>query len=591
MFKVFRGRSVAWVVLVLASAGTLAVLAALQYRWINEVSEADRERIQVGLETAVGQFLQDYYTELVRVCLEFRSDPRLRGPNEWDFYVEHYDDWMHTARHPQLVDNLYIWEADHNGKPRLVHLNQSSMRLEPVAWPPVMQPLESRFEASVRQEQRDNRRNAGLFAWTIDERIPALLRPLVQFSPSIGGQGSPIARIVGYVIVGLNREYLRHNFLPELVAQHFAERGGLAYRVEITDRESPGGFLYRSQPSLPPLSPGKAEVSVRLIGPPLPDLLRLSLETAPQSDQSRIGIQPRGPRGASVILPDETGPAWRLLVEPRSGSLASIVASLKRRDLALSLGVLLLLAISMALVIVFAQRSQRLARLQMDFVAGVSHELRTPLAVICSAAENLADGVVDSGASVKQYGELIRNEGRRLGGMVEQILLFATGPGRRYELGPVDVGGVVEATLAEAASTIEGAGFTVEKRVDAELPRALADERALKQCLQNLIGNAVKYGGAGRWMRVRAMVATEAAGPEIQIRVEDRGPGIEAAELEQIFQPFYRGAYARSKQTHGTGLGLSLAKEVIEAIGGRITVTSAPGRGSAFTLHLPIAWP
>ena len=576
-----------WAGLVLASAATLVVLAVLQYRWISEVREADRERIQIGLETAVGQFMQDYYTELLHVCLEFRSDPRLAGPREWDFYVEHYDDWLRTARHPQLVAGLFLWRAGDDGKPHLMRLNQSSLRLEPAPWPAAMQRLEAGFQASARKEQRSNRRDARLFAWSMDERIPALVRPLVRFSPPAAGQQGPSVRITGYVIVGLSRDFLRNRLLPELVAQHFGQRGGLAYRVEIVDPNSPGGFLYRSDPSLPPLARDRVEISAKLIGPPLADLLTLSVTTTPGSP-GRTEMQPSIPRGASVILPDETTPGWLLLVEPRAGSLASIADSLRRRDLALSMGVLLLLAISMAMVILFTRRSQRLARLQMDFVAGVSHELRTPLAVICSAAENLADGVVESSASVKEYGELIRSEGRRLGGMVEQILLFTAGPGRRYQLRPVDVGAAVSASLAEAASTIVNAGFTVEKRVDPALPRAVADETALKQCLHNLIGNAVKYGDEGRWMGVRAMVATEAAGPEIQITVEDHGPGIDAGELEPIFEPFYRGRSAYSKQTHGTGLGLSLTKQIIEAIGGKITVTSAAGRGSAFTLRFPL---
>jgi hypothetical protein len=132
-----------WAGLVLASAATLVVLAVLQYRWISEVREADRERIQIGLETAVGQFLQDYYTELLHVCLEFRSDPRLAGPREWDFYVEHYDDWLRTARRPQLVAGLFLWGAGDDGKPRLMRLNQSSLRLEPAPWPVAMQRLEA----------------------------------------------------------------------------------------------------------------------------------------------------------------------------------------------------------------------------------------------------------------------------------------------------------------------------------------------------------------------------------------------------------------------------------------------------------------
>jgi signal transduction histidine kinase len=590
VIKALRGRSAAWVALVLASAATLIVLAVLQYRWISEVREADLERIQISMDTAVGQFLQDYYAELLPVCLAFRAEPRAADRREWDLYAERYDDWLRTARRPQLVAGLHIWVADSRGKPLLLRLNPDSMRMEPAPWPAAMQPLAARLAAGLRDGRQPDRPNARLFAWTMDERIPALVRPLARFSPPAAGRQDPSVRIIGHVIVGLNREYLRAHLLPELVARHFGQRGGLAYRVEIADPDSPGGFLYRSDPSLAPLIRERAAVCSRLIGPARPDVPGLP-PAPPPGPPDRAGMQPPGPRGAPLILPDETGPGWLLLVEPRAGSVASIAASLRRRDLALSTGVLLLLAVSMALVIVFSQRAQRLARLQMDFVAGVSHELRTPLAVICSAAENLADGVVETGPPVRQYGELIRNEGRRLGNMVEQILLFSAGPGKRYRPHPVDVGAVVAAALAEAASGIESAGFRLEKKIDPEMPPALADETALKQCLHNLISNAIKYGEDGRWLGVSAMVVTEAAGPEIQVTVEDHGPGIDPGELEQIFEPFYRGRQAHARLAHGTGLGLSLTRQIIEAAGGSITVRSTPGRGSAFTLHLPIAWP
>ena len=111
-----------------------------------------------------------------------------------------------------------------------------------------------------------------------------------------------------------------------------------------------------------------------------------------------------------------------------------MVAADRRRNLLLSFGVLLVLAVSMALIIISAQRARRLARLQMEFVAGVSHELRTPVAVICSAADNLAEGFVGAKDQVKEYGALIRNEGRRLAGMIEQILRFAAGQSRPRHL-------------------------------------------------------------------------------------------------------------------------------------------------------------
>src|SRR2546427_1423790 len=131
---------------------------------------------------------------------------------------------------------------------------------------------------------------------------------------------------------------------------------------------------------------------------------------------------------------DEQG-AWQVRLRHRTGSLDTIVAQSRRRNLGISLGVLGLLAASFVLVLASAERQQRLSRQQMEFVAAVSHELRTPLAVICSAGENLADGVVAESDQVKRYGSLIETEGRRLGDMVERVLQFAgIGSGAQTQL-------------------------------------------------------------------------------------------------------------------------------------------------------------
>ena len=117
----------------------------------------------------------------------------------------------------------------------------------------------------------------------------------------------------------------------------------------------------------------------------------------------------------------------------------------------------------------------------------------------------------------------------------------------------------------------------------------MVDPKALARCLQNLMTNALKYGSSGRWMAIRAQPGTGLDAGEVLITVQDRGQGIAAEEIPHIFEPFYRGNAARESQTHGTGLGLSLAKEAAEAMGGKLTVTSRLGEGSAFTLHFPAA--
>lgn len=280
-------------------------------------------------------------------------------------------------------------------------------------------------------------------------------------------------------------------------------------------------------------------------------------------------------------------PPWQLIVKHSSGSLEAVIAADRERNLLFGFGALSVLTLGALMLLFSTLRAQQLARLQMDFVAGVSHELRTPLSVICSAGDNLADGKVLDAPQVAEYGRLVRDEGRRLGGMVEQILQFsAMESGRRhFDLRPVNLAETIEETLADCDSLIRSSGFTVERDLESGLPAVNADRAALKQCLQNLVANAVKYGGDARWARVLAKLS----GREVRVTVEDRGMGIDPGDLPRVFEPFFRGDSARNAQIHGTGLGLSLARSFAAAMGGRLEVESQPGRGSAFTLILPAA--
>ena len=144
--------------------------------------------------------------------------------------------------------------------------------------------------------------------------------------------------------------------------------------------------------------------------------------------------------------------------------------------------------------------------------------------------------------------------------------------------------------IENTAELARSSGFVIEQRVDPDLPYVRGDLSALSQCLQNLIVNAVKYSGESRWIGVRATV-DQAHGrnrKEVRISVQDRGIGIAAPELSQIFEPFYRSPAVSAAQIHGTGLGLPLAKNIAEAMGGTLSVESELGAGSVFTLHLPV---
>jgi len=236
------------------------------------------------------------------------------------------------------------------------------------------------------------------------------------------------------------------------------------------------------------------------------------------------------------------------------------------------------------------RRAQDLARQQLEFVATVSHELRTPLAVIRSAADNLADGLVYDEARIRQYGQLIRREGLRLTDLVEQILEFAglQSAQRTMARQPVAVQGLLRDV---AAAESVPAGIAIELDVAENLPPVAGDEAALRRVFQNLIGNAIKYGAEAQWVGVRACLTDG----RVEVSVTDRGIGIAAAEQARIFDPFYRAPDVVAAQIQGAGLGLSLVKRIVEAHGGQVTVKSAPGAGSTFTVSLPVlkgdAWP
>jgi signal transduction histidine kinase len=149
---------------------------------------------------------------------------------------------------------------------------------------------------------------------------------------------------------------------------------------------------------------------------------------------------------------------------------------------------------------------------------------------------------------------------------------------------------VIEAALECTSSVVSAAGFTVERRVEAGLPPVNADFTALLRSLQNLIINAVKYGGENRWLQVSATaVKDNGRTGEVELTVEDRGIGIGKDELKHIFEPFYRSPAVSESGIHGTGLGLTLARTIVEAMGGRLTVKSELGKGSSFVIHLPAA--
>lgn len=185
---------------------------------------------------------------------------------------------------------------------------------------------------------------------------------------------------------------------------------------------------------------------------------------------------------------------------------------------------------------------------------------------------------------MEKYGALIQKESERLAEIVEQVLEFARSGSSAHPLQaePVDVAATAQQALAACQPLIEASTVRIETRLAANLPLVVAEPRALAHCIQNLISNAIKYGGSAGWVGVSAA----RSGEFVEIRVADRGPGIPPGELPHVFSPFFRGRRAIDDQIHGTGLGLSLVKSAVESFGGQVGVRSQEGLGAEFVIRL-----
>ena len=427
-----------------------------------------------------------------------------------------------------------------------------------------------------------------------------------------------VPELKGWCFLELDLDYLQKNLLPELVERHYGREAVNEYRIAVVTGR-PVRIIYQSDPTLTIDSLSRVDAGVLLFDarlqpnrpvptppgqqpiqpPPPPPPLTHTRDDRSAESSSRPPPPPpnqgpppfiAGPDGAPIYaIAGQSGndSAWFLVLKSASGSLDSIVNHARLHNLIVSFGILLLLAVSVVMLTLGIRRARSLARQQMEFVAGVSHELRTPLTVIQSTSYNLSKGMIQDPARVQKYGDVIQGEARRLINQVEQMLSFAgIQSGRKlYDLRPVDVSETIDRALSEYSTAFEEGGWQVERQLDEDLPLVLADAQSLESVLKNLIGNALKYAAQGKWLSVTARAVKNSK--EVQIRIEDHGPGISSADLPHIFEPFYRGQEVFGSQNSGAGLGLSLVERHMQAHKGRVTVETSTESGTAFTLHLP----
>jgi len=606
--------------------GLIGLLATLQYRWLGRISEAERDRMRATLETGASEFAQDFDAELTRGYLLFQTDPLSDATDGPARFADRYDRWHATAKFPRMIAAFYVFRPDDQSQ--LMKFDPATRDFAAVAWPAAMSDWRAHLTDVDATKANPSRGGDTFFirhiASPIWESAPAIVVPSPLLLAPDRRTDVPlrVAPRLTYTILQLDRDYITTEVLPALVQQHFTRISGSEFQVAVVSREPGGALLYHSSTGFNPAPGAHVDASADLFSVRTQDFSRLASEVhrftayaatvRMRTTTTGLTTSPDGKRPVSIIIERSgtpgppsaeeaasaggpppltrvaaTRPSWQLLLAHQSGSLEAAVSTVRRRNLLVSFSVLGVLAASVGLLVQSTRRAQRLAHQQMEFVATVSHELRTPLAVIRSAADNLADGIVDDRAQVRKYGELVRGEGRRLTEMVEQILEFSGIQSGERRLQPVAVplGPVLRGVIETSRSLVQEAGIEIAIDVPDDLPPVLGDEAALGRVFQNLLGNAIKYGASGRWIGLNA----RRHGHEVVVTVADRGIGIDPADHARIFEPFYRAAAVVDAQIQGAGLGLSLVERIVHAHGGEVSVRSATGEGATFTVRLPIA--
>ena len=626
-----------WIVGVLLLV--LCALALVQYHWIDQVAQADRQRAKTNLATALSDVEADFDIEITRVHVFFKFP----GVSPAD-YSERYKEWLSRAPYPRLIRGVYLLDTRKAGA-----ILESVIPGEPAIpfpeWKTALSPL--LLSGGVATGSPPKAAAYAGFPGLSNLEVmvdgnPAFIFPVIPVMPrsptqpftsmqrynlafgsiEIRGGGDPVPPFQWTVVV-LDTNYLTAKFLPRLLKIHLPgssssydtlvvnKAAGTLSRIVFhtgpaaseTEFGLPDGstrlFALRLDCFLPPSSTSSVGISVTPIlrtrnarssgqGAPVVGS-QVHIFTGLDSLSELLAPVPPNCGSPAQALRDSSAGSWELLVRSRTSSLDQSMATFRRRSLLLSGSVLLVLALGICMLVVLTERARALAEMQTEFVLGVSHELRTPVTVIRVAADNLKKGLVENSEQAHKYGEIIHTHASELSNMIEETLAYArmqsaTLTRHRTLVAPEQM---VRDALAGNESALRNAGIKVELDVEPCLPPVNADVRLTKRCLDTLIQNAIKYAGAGGWMAIRAKKVCRPEGMRVRISVEDRGPGISPADLPHVFEPFYRGKHGEASQVPGIGLGLTLVKCVAEAHGGTVEAVSADG--ARFSIFLPFS--
>lgn len=240
----------------------------------------------------------------------------------------------------------------------------------------------------------------------------------------------------------------------------------------------------------------------------------------------------------------------------------------------------------------FNQMAEALVRdqqLRRNMIADIAHELRTPLSVIHANLEAMQDGILSPNP---QEIALLQEKSLLLSRLVADLRLLSLAEAGQLKLerAPVDLSILLTRELDPMRIQADGRGVKLEMQIADPLPRVDVDADRIRQVIGNLVGNALRYTAAGGKIIVRAFEGAEGSGtPEVVVEVNDSGQGIAPEDIPYVFDHFYRADKSRSRASGGSGIGLAIVKQLVEAHGGRVWVKSQLGEGATFSFAVPVA--
>jgi signal transduction histidine kinase len=511
----------------------LLILLALQYRWLAELDRTSSLVHKATLDNFVGAVVSDVeyeYRKLAERTLNLPSSV-FTQPDRLDRAAKHF-----RKKGVEGVKRLFVIRSAH-GKEETLYFDPSCSSFYPARWSPEARAVWI-ATASLRALAHKGGvlEQASLAANELDPEHRMILNPITDDASTV----------VGVAGILLDERHFRDEVLARAVRKAIPEFFPEGQEPVVFVRDQHGDVVFASADA--PAPPGGDGAS----------------------------------RHFSFVFHD-----WRIDLDSRHLTAGQVA----KRNFALNIGLSAVLAAvllgGVILALRTASREMHLSQMKADFVSNVSHELRTPLASIRVFGELLRLGRVEDRGKIREYGDYIETESRRLTQLINNILDFSKIESgcKNYRFERADVTDLVTETLRTFEVRLRQHGFEVAFEGPRQpLPPVLLDPGAIAQSLSNLLDNAMKYSNGEK----EIAVSLRRDGGFVVISVKDRGFGIPRDEQEKIFDRFHRVSTGLLHDVKGSGLGLAIVRHIVEAHHGRVTVESRPGEGSTFSIHLPI---